>query len=244
VTTSSGRPNLEVTLCQKYKGVMLRIPRSERPSIGCEQIGSFANAFAARAAAHDALGQALGVADYQPVGVRCREALLDSTEGPGPWTGDDNAPKKSDFKAWIAHVCSVVLAGEGNRAKRQLSKAQADAAWKFVDWLTHCTLSSSHEAGAAVAATDDATNSLCNNATTLLIGNVPNECPDCGDYRLTPMRAQNPKPPKWSGSVLPAYNVSGPGRPVLITDDPTPLITRSDREDDGECVIPTVPLRK
>ena len=34
------------------------------------------------------------------------------------------------------------------------------------------------------------------------------------------------------------------GEPVLITDEPTPFITRVGKSDDGECVIPTVPLRK
>lgn len=237
-------PNLDLAVTF-HMGLMLRVPRSERPSIGSGQIEPFAKAFEAEAAAHEALGQAHGVADYQTVGVRCREALLSFTaiaQKVLPWTGEDEAPKKSDFKAWIAHVCSVALAGEGNKARRQLFKSQADAAWTFVNWLTHSTSSNWHDAEAAVAATD-ATISLCTNATTLFIRNVPNECPECGDHRLTPLRAQNPDDPKevWESPFC--TKCEWAGAPVRITDEPTPLITRSGRVDDGECVIPPAPLR-
>ena len=238
-------PNMDLAVTF-HMGLMLRMPRSERPSIGSGHIEPFAKAFEAVAAAHEALGQAHRVADYQTVGVRCREALLSFTaiaQQVLPWTGEDDAPKKSDFKAWIDHVCRVALPGEGNKNRRQLFKSRSDAAWTFVNWLTHSTSSNWHDAEAAVAASESAI-SLCTNATTLFVRGVPNECPECGDHRLTPLRAQNPENPDetWERPFCTECEWMGP--PVRITDDPTPIITRSGREDDGECVIPTVPLRR
>lgn len=236
-------PNMDLALTF-HVGLCLRMPRSEKPSIASGQIEPFAKSYEALSAAHDALGQAHQVADYQAVGVRCREALLAFTATAQislPWEGDANPPKKSDFKAWIEHVCGVVLAGEVNKHRRQLFKTQADAAWTFVNWLTHATSSNWHDAEAGVAATDSAI-ALCTNAAMLYIRNVPNECPKCGDHRLTPLRAENPAQPGdlWERPFCAACEWMG--EPVQITHDPVPFIRREGRDHDG-CVIPTEPLR-
>ena len=141
-------PNMDLAVTF-HMGLMLRMPRSEKPSISAGQIEPFAQAFEAVSAAHDALSQAHNVADYQAVGVRCREALLTFTaiaQVAIPWTGDSEQPKKSDFKAWVEHVCSAALSGESNKHRRPLFRTQADAAWTFVNWLTHSTSSNWHDA--------------------------------------------------------------------------------------------------
>jgi hypothetical protein len=237
-------PNMDLAVTF-HMGLMLRLPRSEKPTISSGQIEPFALAFEAVSAAHDALGQAHKVADYQAVGVRCREALLSFTaiaQVAMPWADEAEPPKKSDFKAWIDHVCSVALSGESNKQRRQLFKTQADAAWTFVNWLTHSTSSNWHDAEAAVSATDSAV-SLCTNAATLFIRNVPNECPRCGDHRLTPLRAENPHAEGEGWERAYCTQCEWVGEPVRITDEPTPFITR-EGPSDHECIIPTVPLRK
>lgn len=238
-------PNMDLAVTF-HMGLMLRMPRSEKPSISAGQIEPFARAFEAVAAAYDALGQAHKVADYQTVGVRCREALLAFTtiaQVAIPWSVDGEQPKKGDFKAWVEHICSAALSGESNKHRRQLFKTQADAAWTFVNWLAHSTSSNWHDAEAAVAASES-TISLCTNAATLFIRNVPNKCPQCGDHRLTPLRAKIPDMTDdlWERPFCAACEWMG--EPVRITDEPTPFITRSGKADDGECIIPTVPLRK
>ena len=238
-------PNMDLAVTF-HVGLMLRIPRSERPAISSGQIEPFAKAFEAASAAHDSLGQAHSVADYQTVGVRCREALLAFTaiaQAVIPWAGGAEPPKKSDFKAWIDHVCSTALSGETNKHRRQLFKSQADAAWTFVNWLTHSTSSNWHDAEAAVSATESAI-SLCTNAVTLFIRKVPNECPQCGDHRLTPLRAENPdvEGEVWERPFCTVCEWAG--EPVKITEEPVPFITRTERPDEDDCVIPTVPLRK
>jgi len=132
-------PNMDLAVTF-HIGLMLRLPRSERPSIAEGGIEPFMKAFEAAAAAQDALGQAHKVSDYQTVGVRCREALLAFVaiaQIALPWEKKAEAPKKADFKGWVEHICSIVLAGESNKYRRQLFKTQADAAWTFVNWLTH-----------------------------------------------------------------------------------------------------------
>ena len=238
-------PNMDLAVTF-HMGLMLRVPRSEKPSLSEGQIEPFAKAFEAISAAQDALGQSHKVSDYQSVGVRCRAALLSFTaiaQVTIPWTGDGDQPKKSDFKAWIDHVSAVTLAGETNKHRRQLFKTLADAAWTFVNWLTHSTSSNWHDAEAAVAASESAI-SLCTNAATLFIRHVPNACPQCGDHRLTPLRAENPANAEelWERPFCVACEWMG--EPVSITDDPVPIITSSGKTDDGECIIPPVPLRK
>ena len=238
-------PNMDLAVTF-HMGLMLRMPRSEKPSISAGQIEPFAKAFEAAAAAQDALGQAHIVADFQTVGVRCREALLSFTaiaQIAMPWTVDGEQPKKSDFKAWIDHVCSAALAGESNKHRRQLFKSQADAAWTFVNWLTHSTSSNWHDAEAAVASTES-TISLCTNAVNLFIRNVPNACPECGDHRLTPLRAENLEYANEVWERPYCTECEWMGEPVRISEDPVSIITRSGKPDHGECVIPTVPLRK
>jgi hypothetical protein len=238
-------PNMDLAVTF-HMGLMLRVPRSEKPSISTGQIEPFARAFQAIAAAHDALGQAHEVTDYQTVGVRCREALLTFTaiaQVAIPWTGDDEQPKKSDFKAWVDHVCSAALSGESNKHRRQLFKTQADAAWAFVNWLTHSASSNWHDAEAGVAASKSAI-SLCTHAATLFIRNVPNECPQCGDHRLSALRAVNEDEPDELWERPFCTKCEWMGEPVRITDEPTPFITRGNKPNEGECVIPTVPLRK
>lgn len=238
-------PNMDYAVTF-HLGLMLRMPRSERPAIMEAQVEPFSKAFEAVAAAHDGLGQANRVADFQTVGVRCREALISFVSIARialPWTEQGDAPKKADFKAWIDHVCTVALAGETNKYRRQLFKTQADAAWTFVNWLTHSSSSHWHDAEAAVQATE-ATISLCSNAVTLFIRKVPTNCPECDNQRLMPLRAENPDDPKQVWERPFCIECEWAGEPVRITKDPVPVITREGKDDDGECIVPNVPLRK
>jgi hypothetical protein len=238
-------PNMDYAVTF-HMGLMLRMPRSERPAISEGAIEPFATAFEALSAAHGALGQAHQVSDFQAVGVRCREALLGFVaiaQVVVPWGKEGEPPKAADFKAWADHVCSVVLPGEGNKARRQLFKAQADAAWTFANWLTHSKSSNWHDAEAAVQAAEMVV-SLWTNATTLYIRKVPNECPMCGSFRLTPLRAENPNDPDEVWERPFCTDCEWMGEPVRITTNPVPIFTREGAADDGECVVPTVPLRK
>ena len=96
---------------------------------------------------YDALGQAQEVADYQLIGVRCREALLafiGVAQNLVPWAGPSEPPKKADLKAWSHQVCSIILVGDSHKKRRQLFKTLLKSAWEFANWLAHATSSHWH----------------------------------------------------------------------------------------------------
>jgi len=73
---------------------------------------------------------------------------------------------------------------------------------------------------------------------------VPDRCPACGSQRLAPQRGYNTNVPDvewerpmcekcgWAGLLVPVTNIAD------APDDPPPTTA------EGECVIPTVPLRQ
>ena len=78
------------------------------------------------------------LADYQSIGVRCREALLafaNAAQTVIPWAGKDEPPKKADLKAWTDYICGVALAGAAHEDRRHLFKTLLESAWKFTNWL-------------------------------------------------------------------------------------------------------------
>jgi hypothetical protein len=117
-------PNMDLAVTF-HVGLCVRIPRSEKPKLADLPIEPFAQCYRYLSEAADAVTQAQEVADYQAVGVRCREALLafvDAAQTVVPWTSNEEKPKRADFKAWVEHVCDVSLAGSSQKDRRQLFK--------------------------------------------------------------------------------------------------------------------------
>jgi hypothetical protein len=236
-------PNMDLALTF-HVGLCLRIPRSDRNKLSDLPIEPFAECYRSLQEATDALGQAEEVADYQAIGVRCRESLLSFTNAAQhvlPWTAKEEAPKKADFRAWVDHICSVALPGASHEHRRALLKSSLDSAWKFTNWLTHSNASKWHDAEAAVAVTESAI-SLCTSAVILHMRGVPEQCPACGSHRLSPQRGYHSSLPDveferptcdkcgWAGDPVPINDV--PEAPAPPTEPP-----------DGECGIMTSPLR-
>src|SRR5438552_10821975 len=104
-------PNMDLALTF-HVGLCLRIPRSGRQKLSEIPAEPFAACLRGLQEASDALAQAQEVADYQSIGVRCREALLafvDIAQTVIPWTGSGEPPKKADLKAEADHISSVDL---------------------------------------------------------------------------------------------------------------------------------------
>src|SRR5260370_40500674 len=71
--------------------------------------------------ASEAVAQAQEVADYQSIGVRCREALLafaNIAQTVMPWERAEEPPKQADLKAWVDHICAVALSGDSHKYLR------------------------------------------------------------------------------------------------------------------------------
>jgi hypothetical protein len=238
-------PNMDLAVTF-HVGLCLRIPRSEKPKLADLPIEPFAQCYRCLSEAADALAQAQEVADYQTIGVRCREALLafvDAAETVLPWMSDSEPPKRADFKAWVEHICNVSLGGASQKDRRQLFKTLLNSAWSFSNWLTHIKSSKWHDAEAASATTEHAV-ALCISAVIQHIRDVPDVCLACGSHRLSPERAYDPDNPEneWERPVCTKCDWTG--EPVQIHRVPMPLSDDNRPPPDGECIIPTVPLRR
>jgi hypothetical protein len=74
-------PNMDLALTF-HVGLCLRIPRTERQKLSAIPIEPFTECFRYLYELSDALAQAQEVADYQAIGVRCREACWHSSTQP------------------------------------------------------------------------------------------------------------------------------------------------------------------
>ncbi len=236
-------PNMDYAMTF-HVGLCLRVPRSEKQKLSDLPIEPFVAAYRSLSMAHEAFDRATSVADYQTVGVRCRETLLafvDAAQTVMPWTSTEERPQRANFKAWVDHVCSVALAGSTHENRRSLFKTLLDAAWKFVNWLTHSKASHLHDAEAAVSVTENAM-TMAIAAVIQHIRGVPDECPACGSQQLSPERGIHTSEPAtiwerptcnecdWAGEPVPIQQVpQGPDG-----ERPTP---------EGDCVTPQPPLR-
>ncbi len=237
-------PNMDLALTF-HVGLCLRIPRSEKPKLGDLPVEPFMQCFRYLSEASDALSHAQEVADYQAIGVRCRESLLafiDAAQKVVPWTAAD-PPKRADFKAWVDHVCGTVLSGPSQKDRRQLFKTLLDSAWGFSNWLTHTKSSKWHDAEAATSTTEHAV-SLCISAVIQHIRGVPEACPACGSHRLSPQRAVDPQSPEIEWERPACMKCDWVGTPVRINRVPGMLSATDSPPPEGECIVPTVPLRQ
>lgn len=237
-------PNMDLALTF-HVGLCLRIPRAEKPDLADFPIEPFTESIRHLQEASAALDQAQEVSDYQTIGVRCREALLAFTaigQRLVPWTKEGAAPKRSDFKGWVDHLCEVVLSGQSQQHRRQLFKSLLDSAWTFANWLTHTKSSHWHDAEAAVSTAENAI-TLCISAVLQNTRGVPPSCPACGSHRLTPERVSDPEQPEevWERPVC--TKCAWVGDPVRI--EKAAVLEADAREPaDDEHVLPTVPLRQ
>jgi hypothetical protein len=235
-------PNMDLALTF-HIGLMLRIPRTEEQQENDLRILPFGPVFQKMEEAGAALAQAQNLSDYQAVGVRCREALLDLigvAQDAALWT--DTPPQRANFRAWTEIVCNDLLPSDTNKERRGALKSALESAWTFSNWLTHSKSATWVDAEMALSLIQHAVGM----ATLLILRElrgVPEACPNCGSPHLEPEHGENAKTP----GVLwerPRCGCGWTGRPVPILHlaDGQPIITR-EGEDTDECSIMTVPLR-
>ncbi len=239
-------PNMDLAVTF-HMGLCLRVPRSQRQRKSDRNIWPFADVFTKLRETSDALSQADNVADYQAIGMRCRESLLSfvaAAQDVAEWPCED-APKRADFRAWSELICNLALAGESQKERRHLFKSSLADAWTFANWLTHAQSATWHDAEAAETAVEHALG-LAMSLVVRHIRSVPELCPDCGSPNLSPEEGFRGDFPEiiwerpvcadcgWTGKPVPAGE-----RSVEEGDE---LITRIGGPESDQCIIPTVPL--
>jgi hypothetical protein len=234
-------PNMDYAVTF-HVGLCIRIPRSEKQKATDLPVEPFAMVYKELSDAQDSLLIAKNVADYKAIGVKCRETLVafaDVAQNVLPWTSTEEKPKRADFKAWVDHICTVILQGPSHEHRRHLFKSMLDSAWKFDNWLTHSKSSHIRDAECAIEVTGMATQ-LCMSAIIHHVRGVPDECPQCGSQNLSPERGTNTSMPGRLFERPTCDDCDWVGETVEIKEDPE----EERKPSEGKCIVPNVPLRK
>ncbi len=237
-------PSMDLALTF-HIGLMLRIPRTAEQREDDLRILPFGSVFDRLEDAGTAVTQARSLVDYQAVGVRCREALLELigvAQDAAKWT--DAPPQRANFRGWAEIICNELLPSETNKERRGALKNGLESAWTFSNWLTHSKSVTWVDAEMAHALTQHAIGMTTSLIIRELRG-VPQECPSCGSPHLQPEHGENSNTPDILWERPRCSDCGWTGRPVPIVNlaNGQSIITREGEETD-ECSIMTVPLRK
>lgn len=237
-------PNMDLALTF-HLGLMLRIPRTTEQQEDDLRILPFGPVFEKLDDATTALEQAHSLLDYQAVGVRCRETLLELigvAQDAAVWT--DARPKRADFREWTEIICNDLLPGETNKERRAALKGALTSAWTFSNWLTHSKSATWIDADMAQSMLQHAVGMATSLILRALRG-VPDECPKCSSPHLEPEQGENTALPSVLWERPRCADCGWTGRPVPIVDldDDRRIITREGEESD-ECGMLAVPLHK
>jgi cation transport regulator ChaC len=236
-------PSMDLALTF-HIGLILRIPRTEEQQEDDLRILPFGPVFQKMEEANTAVTQAHTLADYQAVGVRCREALLELigvAQDAAMWT--DTPPKRADFRAWTEIICNSLLPGDTNKERRGALKSALESAWTFSNWLTHSKSATWIDADMAHSLILHAIGMATSFILRELRG-VPEECPNCGSPHLEPEQGEHTSAPGvvWERPSCSDCGWTGRPLPILHLENGQSVITREGEESEEHSVM-TVPLR-
>lgn len=240
-------PNMDVAVTF-HLGLCIRIPRTQKQNASDQIIRPFATAYTKPQEVDDALVQAQNVADYQAIGMRCRETLLSfvgAAQDVATWY-EGETPKRADFRGWTDLITNTILSGQSQKERRHLFKTTLLEAWTFANWLTHTQSATWYDAEAAQGITSHAFE-LASSLVLRYIRLVPEECPSCGSPHLSPEDGWRKDQPEieWQRPVC--SDCGWAGTPVVIGDrsldaDAMNIVTREGNDIEDDFILPSVPL--
>jgi hypothetical protein len=133
--------------------------------------------------AAEALDLAEEPEDFQAVGMRCRECLLELVQAashPSMLQSGEEAPKRGDFVHWSEIVARTIARGEEIGS---FLKSAAKATWQLVNWLTHAKNAVRMDGQIAL----NATNVVLGTFAMALLRHeqgAPDRCPSCSSYQV------------------------------------------------------------
>jgi hypothetical protein len=178
-------PSLDYTI-SFHVGVMERVWARQGPPVGEAQRRRLAAVWRRWTQAAEALDAADEAEEFQAVGMRCRECLLNFIKGVRKRemvTDGEAQPKDGDFVAWSGLIAEHIAPGSSLKAVRGYLKALAKEAWQLVNWLTHAGNATRMDADIALDATQSV---LAGFGATLVRSErgVTDRCPACSSSRL------------------------------------------------------------
>jgi hypothetical protein len=179
-------PSLDYTI-SFHVGVMARVAARHEPPATDEQQRRLAAAWRRWTQAAEALDEADEAEEFQAVGMRCRECLLEFVRA----VADSRlvprgvpVPKRGDVPQWTEVIAQAIASGASAERFRAYLKATAKATWDLVNWLTHEANATRLDAAVALEATANVLGAFGAALVRYERGAV-DRCPECGSYRLS-----------------------------------------------------------
>ncbi|MEP0321834.1 gamma-glutamylcyclotransferase family protein [Bauldia litoralis] len=237
-------PSMDLALTF-HIGLIFRIPRTEEQQEDDVRILPFGPVFEKMEEAGTAVTQSQNLADYQAVGVRCRETLLELigvAQDAAVWT--DTPPQRANFRDWTDIISNDLLRGDTNKERRGVLKGALESAWTFSNWLTHSKSATWIDADMAHSLIQHAV-SMATSVILRELRGVPEECPNCGSPHLEPQQGENTAAPGilWERPRCADCGWTGRPTPILDLEDGQPIITREGEKTDEHGIM-AVPLRR
>lgn len=178
-------PSLDFTL-SFHVGVTARIMARSRGAPNDAQKARLTPAWRRWEQAAETLDMAEEAEDFQAVGVKCRECLIQlvrSLEKPEMVPPGENTPQRSNFISWSELIANVIAAGASAERVRGHLKATAKSAWELAGWLTHANGAARQDAEFVLDATHTVLGAF-GRAVIRHESGSPERCPNCGSYNL------------------------------------------------------------
>lgn len=178
-------PSLDFTL-SFHVGVTARVASRDSKNAPPVRKYRLRSAWRRWETAMESLDLAEEAEDFQAVGMRCRETLLNlakSLQKEIALPEGSEHPKVADFIGWSQHLADHFANGARNERIRSYLKQTCRETWQLANWLTHTSKANLHEATLALAATSNLLDTF-----SMVVTNheaaAPQVCPECGSYRL------------------------------------------------------------
>jgi hypothetical protein len=178
-------PSLDYTI-SFHVGVMARVASRDAKAGPTAQSERFRSAWRRLENAHESLDRATEAEDFQAVGMRCREALVDiakSMQVTVPVAAGTEQPKAADFKGWLTLLAAHFAEGKRNEHVRSYLNNTGKEVWQLASWLTHTSNASIHDAQIVVEVTTTFV-TLFGLVVIRHEAGAPRRCPACDSYRL------------------------------------------------------------
>jgi hypothetical protein len=158
----------------------------EQPSVSNDQVLRLASPWRRWTQAAEALNVADEAEEFQAIGMRCRECLLDfvrEVADPTMVPKGEDAPKRGDFVHWAEHIAQTIAHGGSAEEVRSYLKALAKATWQLVSWLTHAKNAVRSDGQMAVDATHHVLVAFGEALVRHERGHA-DRCPSCASYQV------------------------------------------------------------
>jgi len=178
-------PSLDFTL-SFHIGVTARIMARSRGAPDDAQKARLTPVWRRWEQAADTLDMAEEAEDFQAVGMKCRECLIQlvrSLAKPEMVPLGQDTPQRSDFISWSELIANTVAGGASAERVRGHLKTTAKSAWELAGWLTHASGAARHDAAFVLDATHTVLSAF-GRAVIRHESGSPERCPHCGSYNL------------------------------------------------------------